>query len=268
MNQRRNIKLLIAFDGTEYAGWQKQKSEVTIQGVIEDRLTVMTGERVSLHGAGRTDAGVHALGMVANFDTAVNVPCRGFVKGLNSLLPEDIRILAAEEAAADFHARRSARAKTYWYNLSVGPVQQPTERLYWTHCFGELDFEAIKAGLNYISGTHDFSSFEAAGSRDPESGRRGAVRTLFAAEFIRVGDEEHYRFIFSGDGFLRHMVRNIVGTMLQIGQARKAPAEIGEILAARDRSAAGPTAPPRGLFLKKIFYDQYCIDKENASRNL
>ena len=255
MSRKRNIKLLLAFDGTGYAGWQKQKSEKTIQGVIEDGLKVMTGEHTCLHGAGRTDAGVHALGMAANFETGANIPCRGFVKGLNSMLPGDIRILAASEVAADFHARRSARAKTYWYNLTNGSVQLPTDRLYWTHIFTELDFSAIESGLQHVIGTHDFSSFEGAGSRDPESTGRGAVRTISKVEINnRIGDGIYHRFVITGDGFLRHMVRNIVGTLLEVGQGRLNPAEMADILAARDRSAAGPTAPARGLFLKEVHY--------------
>lgn len=254
MNQKRNIKLLLAFDGTGYAGWQKQKSEKTIQGVIEDRLGVMTGEPSCLHGAGRTDAGVHALGMVANFETGSAIPCQGFVKGLNSQLPADIRILEATEVEAGFHARRSARAKTYWYNLTNGPVQLPTDRLYCAHVFAKLDFGAIKAGLEHVTGTHDYSSFEGAGSRDPELAGRGAVRTVFRADLKEMGQKKFHRFFITGDGFLRHMVRNIIGTLLEVGQGKREPAEIAAILAARDRSAAGPTAPARGLFLKEVLY--------------
>ncbi|KPK26473.1 MAG: hypothetical protein AMJ61_08820 [Desulfobacterales bacterium SG8_35_2] len=254
MKEKRNIKLVLAFDGTAYAGWQKQKTEKTIQGVIEDSLHVMTGERICLHGAGRTDAGVHALGMVANFVTATEIPCQGFVKGLNSLLPADIRVLEAADMEAGFHARRSARAKTYWYNLTNGPVQLPTERLYATHVFAVLDSVAIKAGLAHVEGTHDFSSFEGSGSRDPELAGRGAVRTIFEARLLTLAPGNTHRFVITGDGFLRHMVRNIVGTMLEVGQCRLAPTEIAGILAARDRSAAGPTAPAHGLFLKEVLY--------------
>jgi tRNA pseudouridine38-40 synthase len=254
VSKKRNIKLLLAFDGTGYAGWQKQKSEKTVQGIIEDRLQVMTGECTCLHGAGRTDAGVHALGMAANFATGTEIPCGGFIKGLNSLLPSDIRVLEAMEVEAGFHARRSARAKTYWYNLTNGPVQLPTERLYCAHVFAELDFAAIKAGLELVTGTHDFSSFEGAGSRDPELAGRGAVRTIFAAALKAMGRENYHRFVITGDGFLRHMVRNIVGTLLEVGRGKLTPPEIGTILTARDRSAAGPTAPARGLFLKEVLY--------------
>jgi len=254
VNRTRNIKLLLAFDGTAYAGWQRQKSEPTIQGVIEDRLHVMTGEHVCLHGAGRTDAGVHALGMAANFETGTEIPCQGFTKGLNSMLPADIRVLEATEVEAGFHARRSAKAKTYWYNLTNDPVQLPTERLYSAHVFSTLDFAAMEAGLKYVTGTHDFSSFEGAGSRDPELAGRGPVRTIFEADLMIMGQENHHRFVITGDGFLRHMVRNIVGTMLELGQGKIAPPEVAAILAAKNRAAAGPTAPARGLFLKEVLY--------------
>jgi tRNA pseudouridine38-40 synthase len=254
VKQKRNIKLLLAFDGTAYAGWQKQKSEKTIQGAVEDSLHVMTGERTCLHGAGRTDAGVHALGMAANFTTGTEIPCPGFVKGLNSLLPADIRILEAAEVEEDFHARRSARAKTYWYNLTHGPIQLPTERFYCAHVFADLDFPAIKTGLVHLIGTHDFSSFEGSGSRDPEFTGRGAVRTIYEAALKTLEPGKYHRFVITGDGFLRHMVRNIVGTMLEVGRGRLAPSEVAGILAARDRSAAGPTAPARGLFLKEVLY--------------
>jgi tRNA pseudouridine38-40 synthase len=254
VSDKRNIKLLLAFDGTGYAGWQKQKWEETIQGLIEDRLQVMTGEYACLHGSGRTDAGVHALGMVANFETGAEIPCMGFVKGLNSLMPPEIRVLHAAEVDAGFHARRSAKAKTYWYNLTYGPVQLPTQRLYCAHVFAGLDFEAMKAGLEYLTGTHDFSSFEGSGSRDPELSGRGAVRTIMEAGLTTRDDGNYSRFVITGDGFLRHMVRNIVGTILEVGQGKLAPSEIASILAARDRSSAGPTAPARGLFLKEVLY--------------
>ena len=232
MSDRRNIKLLLAFDGTNYAGWQKQKSEKTIQGIIEARIQVMTGEQVCLHGSGRTDAGVHALGMVANFQTASNIPCQGFLKGINSMLPLDIRVLQVSDADPDFHARRSARAKTYQYNITTGPVQMPTDRLYAVHVFAELDVKAMEQGLLELVGTHDFSSFEAAGSRDPkvETGR-GAVRTLFEADCRKGPTIDSLIFTFTGDGFLRHMVRYMVGTILAGGKGRIPPVALFEILA-------------------------------------
>lgn len=254
MSPKRNIKLLLAFDGGGYAGWQKQKSAETVQGIIEDRLHIMSGEETCLYGAGRTDAGVHAYGMVANFHTKTNIPCQGFVKGLNSMLPADIRVLEACEVGADFHARRSARAKSYWYNFSNGPVQLPTERLYCAHVFEVLDIEAMQNSLAYLKGTHDFSSFEGAGSRDLELSGRGAVRTILEASLETLETGGRYRFIITGDGFLRHMVRNIVGTIFEVGKGKLAQSDVGAILAAKDRSAAGPTAPAAGLFLKEVFY--------------
>lgn len=254
MSHKRNIKLLLAFDGTRYAGWQKQKSMQTVQGVIEEKIQRMTGEELCLHGAGRTDAGVHALGMVANYHTEATIPCQGFIKGLNSMLPSDIRVLAASEVEANFHARMDAKAKTYWYNFSNSAIQLPTERLYTSHIFADLDLDAMNYGLAYLVGTHDFSSFEGAGSRDQKLSGRGAVRTIIEASLETLGAGGHHRFIITGDGFLRHMVRNIVGTVLQVGKGRLARNDIAAILAAKDRSAAGPTAPAAGLFLKEIFY--------------
>ena len=254
MSNKRNIKLLLAFDGTGYAGWQKQKSDKTIQGLLEDNLQTMTGEEICLHGAGRTDAGVHALGMVANFHTSVNIPCQGLLKGLNSMLPDDIRILAASEVEPDFHARRNAKAKTYWYNFHNGPVQLPTERLYAANVPGDLNIEAMRKSLDYIVGTHDFSSFEGAGSRDLEKSGRGAVRTVMEASLETLETGVDHRLIITGDGFLRHMVRNIIGTILDVGRGRLVESDISTILAARDRSAAGPTAPAAGLMLKEVHY--------------
>jgi len=254
VSHKRNIKLLLAFDGTRYAGWQKQKSTQTVQGVIEEKLQIMTGEELCLHGAGRTDAGVHALGMVANYHTEADIPCQGILKGLNSMLPPDIRVLDASDVGLDFHARIDAKAKTYWYNFNNSAIQLPTERLYAAHFFADLDFEAMRHGLAYLLGTHDFSSFEGAGSRDRKSSRRGAVRTIIEASLESSGTSGDHRFIITGDGFLRHMVRNIVGTVVEVGKGRLTQNNIAEILAAKDRSAAGPTAPAAGLFLKEIFY--------------
>jgi len=255
---RRNIRLLLAYDGTRYAGWQKQAKDPTVQGVLEDKLAIMTGRPVVAHGAGRTDAGVHALAMVANFGTDADIPCAGFAKGLNSLLPADIRVLEVEEAPAGFHARKSARGKTYLYHLADNVVQLPTERLYVCHVPGGLDSEAMRASLPPLLGEHDFSSFEAAGSRDPALQKgRGARRHIHAAAIERSEERpERLRFTISGDGFLRHMVRNIVGTLIEVGKGKRTPADFAAVLAARDRSLAGPTAPAHGLFLQKVHYEE------------
>lgn len=252
----RNLLLLIAFDGTDFAGWQRQKGQPTIQGEIEARLARMVGGDVILHGAGRTDAGVHALGMTASFETASTIPCAGFLKGLNSLLPPAIRVLAVEDKEPGFHARFSARGKCYLYHLTCGGVALPTRRLYAHHVRQSLELDQMRQGLALLLGTHDFSAFEAVGSRDfLYQGGRGAVRTIFRAELtVAEGDTADLTIELAGDGFLRHMVRNIVGTLLEVGSGKMRLKDFAAVLAGRDRSAAGATAPGRGLFLKEVYY--------------
>jgi len=261
VTRQRNVKLVIAFDGTRFAGWQKQKSKPTIQGLLEEAITKMTAASVIVHGAGRTDAGVHALGMVANFSTGANIPCPGFQKGLNSMLPADIRILAARDTEPEFHARRSACAKTYFYNICTAPVQIPTDRLYSAHVPGYLDIGAIEDSLLCLQGSHDFSSFEASGSRDlGKTDGRGATRNIFAARISRLETVDGIRLILTGDGFLRHMVRNIAGTLIQVGKGKITVQDFTQILAARDRTCAGPTAPAHGLFLQEVHYRPTSIE--------
>lgn len=253
MTSARNIRLVIAYDGTAYAGWQRQAEHPTIQGILEEKIALMTKAQVVLHGAGRTDAGVHALGMVANFQTPASIPCQGFVKGLNSLLPRDIRILAADEEAAEFHARFNAKGKRYSYHLSTLPTLLPHQRLYHAHVPGIIDVPSMEASLAALVGEHDFSSFEAAGSRDLSiTTGRGAVRRIFASTLECHGAT--MVLSIHGDGFLRHMVRNIAGTVLEVGQGKRTVAGFVETLAACDRGQAGPTAPAQGLFLDAVFY--------------
>lgn len=260
----RNLSLLLAYDGTAYAGWQRQKNALSIQAVLEGALRVMTGARTVVSGAGRTDAGVHALGMVANFLTRARIPCEGFLRGLNSILPEDVRVLRCQEEQADFHARYSARGKAYFYNFTEEAVLLPTDRLYWAKFRGALDLDAMRAGLGHLIGRKDFSCFEAAGSRDrEESGPEGAVRTIFAARIEAMsGHAGRHRLHVSGDGFLRHMVRNIVGTLVEVGQGRRSAASLPDLLAAGDRSQAGPTAPACGLFLHEVYYGSGAMPHE------
>ena len=250
----RNIKLTIAFDGTEFSGWQKQSNAVTIQGELEKALTRITNGPITLHGAGRTDAGVHALAMVASFQTTSPVSTATLHKGLNSILPSAIRIFHTEEVEHEFHARFSSISKTYFYIVETGSIQSPTNRLYAVHIPQHLAIEPMHQCLELITGTHDFASFEASGSRNKSivTGR-GSVRTLQEAVLRKTGTNE-LQFVFTGDGFLRHMVRNIVGTILEVGKGRKTVAEFKIILKTKDRSRAGTTAPAHGLFLKKIYY--------------
>jgi tRNA pseudouridine38-40 synthase len=252
----QNIKLCIAYDGTAYSGWQRQTNGRTIQGMVEEKLAVITRTEVTVNGAGRTDAGVHALGMAANFSTSAQMSAAEFQRALNSMLPTDIRILDARVAAPSFHARFDARGKTYRYDFFTGPVQPPHERLYRNHLRTPFSLDLVLPCLDMLSGSHDFTSFEAAGSRDPSRpGSRGSVRTIFHATCTAESERPGYfSLILQGDGFLRHMVRNIAGTLFLVGAGRMTPAEFQAVIDGRDRSLAGPTAPAHGLFLQQVHY--------------
>jgi len=251
----RNIKITISFDGTNYSGWQRQSNAVTIQGEVEKALSKICNTTITLHGAGRTDAGVHALAMVANFETNSTIDTFLFQKALNSILPFAIRVIALEEVAVEFHARFSALSKTYIYNIETAQIQLPTNRLYSVHIPQKLSHKAIIQCLEHLLGKHDFASFEASGSRDKTIATgRGSTRTLQTAALKQI-DVTNYRFEFNGDGFLRHMVRNIVGTLLDVGKGRTTVKEFKTILAAKNRTRAGATAPAHGLFLKHITYE-------------
>ncbi len=251
----RNIKLLISFDGTDFCGWQRQQKLPTIQGVIEEKLAIICNQPIVLHGAGRTDSGVHALGMVANFQTSSDITCHGLQKGLNSLLPEAIVILAVDDVEPDFHARKSAQAKTYWYHFSTAPFVVATSRLYVASLPGPFDCKEVEKCLASILGEHDFSSFEATGSRDTtRTSGRGAVRTILDASLVQEDNPQQFKLVLRGDGFLRKMVRNIAGTLFEVGQGRMTVSQFQEILEGKDRNFAGPTAPACGLFLHHIEY--------------
>lgn len=254
MSTTRNIRLVIGYDGSDYCGWQRQNNGPSIQGAIETLLARMTGEEVDLHGAGRTDAGVHADGMVAHFHTAARISPDDFRRGLNAMLPGAIRVFAAEDVDASFHARFSAIGKEYRYEIFHGPIQPPRLRRYSLHVSGSLDLERINSCLDLLQGTHDFSSFENSGTRDKSRVTgRGAVRTIHAARLFSDGGNG-LTLHFNGDGFLRNMIRNLVGTLLEAGRGKISPQEFAAILAARDRTAAGPTAPAHGLCLTRVIY--------------
>jgi tRNA pseudouridine38-40 synthase len=250
----RTIRLLIAFDGTDFHGWQLQPDAPTIQGEIEKHLATIHNTRVPLHGAGRTDAGVHATGMVAHFHTAKDISCSVLQQSLNSMLPASIRILAATKEAESFHARFSAKSKTYIYSIFNGNILLPQRRLYSLHIRSPLNFRAMGKCLQSLEGTHDFSSFETAGSRDHETRElNGSTRTIYQAEIMHHSDNFHTVHV-TGNGFLRHMVRNIVGTVLEVGLERRSELSFRNALQAKKRSAAGSTAPAHGLTLSKIEY--------------
>ena len=249
----RNLKVTLAYDGTSFAGWQVQPEAETVQGTLASVIGRLTGEKVLPQGSGRTDAGVHALAQVATFATESTIPTGNFQKALNDLLPAAIRVLAVEEAAAEFHARKSARAKTYRYRIYRGMVCPPFAARYVWHFPYPLDEEAMKRAAAEVVGDHDFTSFAAV---DPERGldepARSNVRTIFLSAWDRCEDE--FVYTVRGNGFLHHMVRNLVGTFVLVGKGTLAVGGIGRILTAQSRSVAGPTAPASGLFLVGVEY--------------
>jgi len=260
-----NWKLTVAYDGTDFNGWQVQPDRATIQGTLADAITSVTGERVLPQGSGRTDAGVHARGQVASFFLSAAIPEANFLRALNRRLPEAIRVLSAEPAAAEFHARHSARAKTYEYRIFRIPGESEvcppwTARYAWALHWG-LDVARMQEAATLVTGTHDFTSFVASdpdlATRSAEeygadTGKTGNVRTIFDSEWIEDGSLLTYRV--RGDGFLHHMVRNLMGTFVDVGRGQTDPLEVARIQAARSRSEAGATAPARGLFLDTVEY--------------
>ena len=249
----RNLKLVLAYDGSEFSGWQVQPDAATIQGTLASAIGRVTGEKVLPQGSGRTDAGVHALDQVATFSTESPIPTENLVKALNDILPAAIRVLEVGEAAADFHARKSARAKTYRYRMYRGTICPPFLARYVWHYPYPLDEDAMRAAAGLVVGEHDFTSFAAL---DPERGRDEGevtnVRHIFRSSWQRDGDELVYSV--RGSGFLHHMVRNLVGTFVLVGKGTLKASDIERILEARNRSAAGATAPASGLYLVGVEY--------------
>ncbi|MGH9327719.1 MAG: tRNA pseudouridine(38-40) synthase TruA [Terriglobia bacterium] len=252
----RNLRLDIAYDGTDYFGWQCQPEKPTIQGCIESALERVLAERVRLIASSRTDAGVHATGQVANFPTAVPIPCPNLQKALNDTLPLSIRILGVREATPDFHARYHARVKIYRYRIVQAPVPSPFIARFAHHVPRPLDRVRMSKAARLVEGEHDFTSFAAS---DPaSSGLRNipesAVRCVFLSRLVWRPRTSILVYEIRGNGFLYRMVRNIVGTLLEIGLGRLVPDEMGRILDVRQRARAGPTAPARGLCLAKVEY--------------
>jgi tRNA pseudouridine38-40 synthase len=249
----RNLKLILSYDGSDFAGWQVQSDAVTVQGTLASAIGRVTGEKVLPQGSGRTDAGVHALAQVVTFVTESSVPTANFVKALNDVLPPSVRVLEVEEAAADFHARKSTRAKTYWYRIYRAPICPPFLARYVWHYRFPLDEQAMVQAAGRVEGEHDFTSFAAV---DPERGRDGApvsnVRRIFSSNWERQGDQ--FVYTVKGSGFLHHMVRNLVGTFILVGKGTLQTEDVTRILEARDRSAAGATAPAGGLYLVGVEY--------------
>jgi tRNA pseudouridine38-40 synthase len=244
----RNFKVVLAYDGSEFSGWQVQPDAATVQGTLASAIGRITGEKVLPQGSGRTDAGVHALGQVATFAMESSIPAENLGKALNRNLPGSIRVLNVEEVATEFHARKSARAKSYRYRMYRGAICPPFLARYVWHFPYRLDEGAMCGAAGAVAGRHDFTSFAAV---DPERGHEDGtvcnVREIFASSWERQGEE--FVYTVRGSGFLHHMVRNLVGTFVLVGKGTLTAAEVSRILEARNRSAAGATAPASGLFL-------------------
>jgi tRNA pseudouridine38-40 synthase len=249
----RNLKMILAYDGSEFSGWQVQPDATTVQGTLASAIGRVTGEKVLPQGSGRTDAGVHALKQVVTFVTQSSVPTENFQKAFNDILPASVRVLEVAEMAAEFHARHSARAKTYRYRIQRAAICPPFLARYVWHYPYPLDENAIAEAAGLVVGEKDFTSFAAV---DPERGREGEpvsnVRTILSSSWERGGEE--FIYTVRGSGFLHHMVRNLVGTFILVGKGSLQVQDITRILEARNRSAAGATAPARGLYLVEVGY--------------
>jgi tRNA pseudouridine38-40 synthase len=246
----RNIRLLLEYDGTRYHGWQRQADAATIQQTLEGALERLTGEKVALIGSGRTDAGVHALGQVANFRLKSTIPLKAFHDGLNSMLPKDIAVLSATEAPPEFHARKSALHKTYEYCILNRGDRSPLHHHYAWWIAQQLDFEGLAAAAAFLPGEHDFTAFRASGSDN-----KNPVRQVLAAAW-RDGPGDWLSFTITATGFLRGMVRSLVGTMVEVGRGKAPATKLAELLGSGARHLAGPTAPAQGLYLVEVFYEK------------
>jgi tRNA pseudouridine38-40 synthase len=250
-----DYKLTLAYDGTSFVGWQRQARGDSVQGLLEAALGILDQAPVTVAGSGRTDAGVHALGQVASVRLERGFEPGTLLRAVNAHLPQTIRILRVEEVPSAFHARFSARAKTYRYRIWNGPIASPFERAYvWHVPSPALDAEAMAAAAALLEGEHDFSAFQGTGAPTGS-----AVRRLFSSRIetspITGHDGALITYEVCGSGFLRHMVRNVVGTLVEIGRGRRAAPAMREILASKARAEAGPTAPAAGLFLVQVFYE-------------
>jgi tRNA pseudouridine38-40 synthase len=252
----RHFKITIAYDGTDFHGWQMQSDKPTIQGEISSVLGRLTQENVALHGAGRTDAGVHALGQVASFRTQSGLSAGEFQRALNALLPPTIRIVAAEEVGPDFHARWSAVGKIYRYRLYRGKVVPPAVWRYVLHYPFPLDEDAMRAAASRYVGPHDFASFTASTGSEDDDKERSTVREIYASELVRSEDGEELVYTVRGRSFLRYMVRKMVGTLLDVGRGKLLPDDILRLYQLRDRAKSGPTVPPQGLCLVEVMHEE------------
>ncbi len=241
------LKLTLEYDGTAYVGWQRQLNGLSVQEVVERALGELLGAPVGTEAAGRTDAGVHALGQVVAFDAPRALPLTAYLRGLSALLPPDVSVVGAEEVADNFDPRRDSQGKRYRYLISNRPVRSPLRRRTHWELFAPLDVAAMDEAARPLLGTHDFAAFRAANCEAPTT-----LRTL--RELSVLSSQDVIQFEVEGTAFLKHMVRNLVGTLVEVGRGRRPVTWVAEVLASRDRTRAGPTAPPHGLVLVEVRY--------------
>lgn len=241
------IKLTLSYDGTAFCGWQKQKNGVSVQQVIEDAVFALTGERVTVTASGRTDAGVHAKGQVAHFDTDSDIPPEKFYKALNTFLPDPVKALSSEKVADSFNARKSAKRKTYEYSLYLSDTEQPLKERYGTRVYGDLDIEKMRSAARLLAGEHDFKAFSATGSSV-----KTTVRTVYGVSVEKTGED--IKIKVTGSGFLYNMVRIIAGTLVKAGRGEISEKDILRALKTGERDLLGETMPAKGLCLVKVEY--------------
>ena len=252
----RYFKLTIAYDGTDFHGWQIQANKPTIQGEIVSVLQRLAQEKIVLHAAGRTDAGVHALGQVASFRTQSSLSAHELQRALNALLPPAIRIVGSEEVGPDFNARWSALGKTYRYRLYRGKVVPPMIWRYVLHYPFPLDEDAMRDAAAQFVGMHDFASFAASAGSEEDDKERSTEREIYSTELVRSAENEELVFTVKGRSFLRYMVRKMVGTLLDVGRGKLSPADIDRLYELKDRSKSGPTVPPHGLVMVEVHHKE------------
>ncbi|HPD56184.1 MAG TPA: tRNA pseudouridine(38-40) synthase TruA [Smithellaceae bacterium] len=244
----RNFKIVVEYDGSAYRGWQRQKNGLSIQQVLEEAIKKITGQKVSVIGSGRTDAGVHALNQVASFRCVTKLPVNSIYRGVNSVLPEDIVVKEMEEVPFEFHAQRDVKSKIYVYKICNQKLRPALGRNYSWFVRFDLDLPKMRQAAKYLLGTHDFSCFCATGTDVQDR-----VRTIMNIEIKKVA-QGNIEIILEAKGFLKYMVRNIIGTLVEVGRGKRLPEEMKKIIASRDRKIAGATAPAHGLFLQEVKY--------------
>lgn len=259
-----NIKLTVAYDGTDFHGWQIQPGQATIQGALSDVLRKITQEQVIVFGAGRTDAGVHARGQVAHFKTHAELSAAEFLRAFNALLPPAIRVVGSEEVGPDFHARWRALAKTYHYRIYCGRVVPPFEWRYVLHYPFPLDVEAMHSAAPLFEGEHDFTSFAASTGSEEDDRERATTRVILESHVLSEGSDVLI-YAVRGRSFLRFMVRKMAGTLLDIGRGKLTPDGIPRLFELRDRSRSGPTLPPQGLCLMSVDYPDPAASLEHRA---